>query len=223
MSSHLNLLKMKLDKDERILEAAQLAVSYIENDASLRQKMEAFGFTPERLEVGKELLSVAVRNQQQKDVCYNIQWELRHQISEQLEAVQDQFDEHLRVARIALRKQPTVLNTLRIERIEPKGWPRVRQAAYFYQQMQKQKLSLQGYTVSPKELQRAAAETHGLLSLRQERIRQKGLAESSTEAKNRAFEALRQWVRECRNIARIALKDSPQLMEGFGVLVRSGV
>lgn len=214
---------MKLNKDENILEAARLAISYIENEAPIRQKMETFGFTPQFFQAGKGLLGDAMSARQQKDRCYNIQWELRHQISEQLEAVQDQFDEHRRVARIAFRKQPAVLNTLRIERIEPKGWPRVRQASYFYQQVQRQKLSLEGYTISAKVLQRATAETHGLLSLRQERIRRKALAESSTEAKNRAFEALRQWVIECRSIARLALKDTPQLMEGFGVMVRSGV
>lgn len=214
---------MKLDKDARILEAARLAIGYVENSASLRQKIETFGFSPRFFQTGKDLLRDAIGAQQQKDRCYNIQWELRHQIGEQLEAVQDQFDEHLRVARIAFRKEPAVLHTLRIDRVATKGWPRVRQASYFYQQIQMQKLSLEGYTVSTKALQRAAAETHGLLSLRQERIRQKALSESSTAAKNQAFAALRQWVIECRDIARLALKDTPQLMEGFGVLVRSRV
>ena len=214
---------MKLDKDEKILDAALLAINSIEKEASVRQQMEAYGLTTERLGEGKNLLSNATYTRQQKDTCYNIQWELRQQINARLEAVQEQFGEHLRVARIAFRKEPTLLHTLRIERVAPKGWPSVRQAAHFYQQLQVHKLSLAGYQVSAKELERAASDTHELLSLRQERIRQKGLAESSTEAKNRAFQALRQWVSECRNIARLALKDNPQLLEGFGMTVRSGV
>ena len=214
---------MKLNKDESILDAARLAINSLEKDPLVQQKMSTYGFTAARVKEGKSLLSSAVRSQQQKDQHYSTQWTLSQQISEQLAAVQEQFRDHLRVARIAFRKQPAVLHSLKTQRIAPKGWPCVRQAAHFYQQIQSQKLSLSGYEVSAKVLQRAAAETTALLELRTERYRQKGLAESSTESKNQAFAALRNWVSECRSIARIALKDDPQRMEGFGMVVKVGV
>ena len=212
---------MKLSKDQELLDAAQFAINSIERDDAVAQRMAAYGFDANRVREGKEKMVDAVRSQQEKDKHYNIQWELSQQISEQLSAVQDQFREHVRVVRIALRKEPTALHTLKVDKLAGKGWPCVRQADHFYSELRKQKRSLDAYGVTAKEIQRASSETTALLALRGERLRQKGLAENSTMAKRSAFAELRTWVTECRSVARLALKKDPQLMEGFGMTVRA--
>lgn len=207
--------------EEKVVDATRLAVDTTEQEAAIRQKMEQYGFTPARMTEGKTLLTQAITARQKKDACYDRQWELAQQISAQLEAVQAQFKEHLKVARTAYRNEPATLHALRIERIAQRGWPLVRQAAHFYHKLQERQLSLQAYGVSAKVIQQAMTDTNELLVLRQGRIRQKGFAESCTQEKKQAFRELRAWVAEFRNIARIAFKDNPQLLEAFGMLVRS--
>ena len=214
---------MILAKDHEVLEAAELTVGLLEQDAPVRQQMEKYGFTKANVKEGKELLTQAINAQQKKDSSYDAQYELGQQIKAQLEAVQAQFKDHVKVARVAYRNEPTVLHTLRIERIGQKGWPSVRQASYFYHKLQERGLSLAAYGVSNEDVQRATQETTQLLVLRQGRIRQKGVAENYTQEKREAFRALRKWVRECRDVARIAFKDHPQRLEAFGMLVRSTV
>ena len=212
---------MKLDSEEKVLDAARLAIDTLEQEAQIRQKMEAHGYTAEQVKEGKTLLTKALNVRHKKDACYDTQWELSQQIKAQLGAVQGQFREYAKVARTAYRNEPGTLHMLRIERMDQQGWACVRQAAYFYHKLQEKKLSLQAYGVSAKEIQQATAETTELLTLRQVRIRQKGMAESCTQEKQQAFRELRAWVMELRGIARIAFKSNPQLLEAFGMLVRS--
>ena len=214
---------MKPLTDQKVLDAAHLAIDATEQETLIRQKMEQYGFGPVRMKEGKTLLTQATTAQQKKDRCYDTQLELAQQINAQLEAVQAQFKEHLRVARTAYRNEPTVQQILRIERIAPAGWSCVRQASYFYHKLQERKLSLATFGVSAKEIQQATTDTTQLLVMRQGRIRQKGLAENCTQKKNEAFRKLKKWVSEFRAVARIAFKDNPQMLEAFGMLVRSGV
>ena len=208
---------------QQVLETAQLAVNITEQEAPIRQKMEKYGFIPARMKEGKNLITRAIAAQRKKDSGYDSQLELAQQINAQLEAVQAQFKEHLRVARTAYRNDSTAQQILRIERIASRGWPCVRQAAYFYHKLQERKLSLQPFGVTAKEIQQATTDTTQLLVMRQERIRQKGLAENCTQEKNEAFRQLKKWVSEFRAVARIAFKDNPQMLEAFGGLVRSAV
>ena len=214
---------MKPLTDQKLIDAVQLAVTATEQEAFIREKMEQYGFTSTRMKEGKSLLIQAMAAQRKKDTCYDTRWEMTQQINTELEAVQAQFKEHLGVARTAYRNEPATQHMLRIERIAQAGWPCVRQAAYFYHKLQERKLSLAAFGISPKEIQQATTDTTQLLVLRQARIRQKGLAESCTQEKKDAFRQLKKWLSEFRAIARVAFKENPQMLETFGMLVRSTV
>lgn len=51
-----------------------------------------------------------------------------------------------------------------------------------------------------------------------QQLKEKGEAQSATEARDTAFDALQEWVRDFINIARIALEDQKQLLEVLGVV-----
>jgi len=59
--------------------------------------------------------------------------------------------------------------------------------------------------------------------LYEDRLTKKGMAENSTEAKKKAVKVLKIWVQEFRSVARIAFKDTPQILEIFGIKVSSKV
>ena len=81
---------------------------------------------------------------------------------------------------------------------------------------------LKGYQLPLSELTQNQASIEALIALRNRRIRMKGEAEEATHNRNLRIQALRAWLKEFYGIARIALQDSPQLMEVLGVMVKSG-
>ena len=214
---------MQLDTDERILDAAELALHTLEQDKEVLRLMKAHGYPADGTKVGKGLVKNATNARRQKDVCYDTQWELGQQVNAQQTALWAQFREHAKLARMAYRNEPGTLHTLRIERFEKSKWPGVRQAAHFYHKMQERKLSLQTFGVSEQEIQQATTNITDLMVLRKMRTRQKAKSESCTQVKNNAIRELRQWVMDTRSAARFAFKKNPQMLEAFGIVVRAMV
>lgn len=52
------------------------------------------------------------------------------------------------------------------------------------------------------------------------RRKEDGDAQDATYRRNEAMGAMDQWVRDLRDVARIALRDRPQLLERLGFMVR---
>ncbi len=209
---------MDSKSDSSVLETALLAISGMEQE-SIRLMMEAYGLTPERKQQGESLIDKAKSCQKDQVALYDAQWSLSQQLNAQMDAVQAQFKEHANVCRTALRREPTLLYSLKINRFAKEGWPCIRQAAYFYAKVSEQELNLQPYGVSKKELEQASASVNSLLAMKGERTQKKGMAESCTQQKNAAFKALRQWISEFRTTAHMAYRDDPQMLEGFGIVV----
>lgn len=214
---------MQLDTDERILETALLTLHTLEHEKDILRAMKAHGFSADGTKAGKALVKKATNARREKDACYDAQWELGQQVNAQRTAAWAQFREHAKLARAAYRNEPNVLHTLRIERFERGGWAGIRQAAHFYHKVQERKLSLQTLGVSDQEIQQATTDITDLMVMRQARTRQKAKSEACTQAKNQAFRELRVWVMEVRGTARLAFRQNPQMLEAFGVMVRTTV
>ena len=52
-------------------------------------------------------------------------------------------------------------------------------------------------------------------------LREKGESQDATKLKDAPFIELEDWMREFYTVAKIALKDNPQLLESLGKFVRS--
>lgn len=94
------------------------------------------------------------------------------------------------------------------------------QARYFYTKAAKYTDVLNGYQLQQSELAQNQASVEALMALRNRRLQMKGEAEEATRTRNLSMQALRKWMREFYSIARIALQDSPQLLEALGVPVK---
>lgn len=197
-----------------------MAVSGMQQE-SVRLMMEAYGLTPERKQKGESLIEKAKSCHKNQVNLYDAQWSLSQQLNAQMDAVQAQFKEHGNVCRTALRRDPALLYSLKINRFAKEGWPCIRQAANFYTRVLEQQLNLQLYGISKKELEQASALVNSVLAMKEERTQKKGMAESCTQQKNAALKALRQWVSEFKTTARMAYREDPQMLEAFGILVPS--
>ena len=214
---------MNTRNQQELAEAALLAIDNTKNNPARQQQLEAFGFGPARFQQGKTRLRDFEQKLAQQTQQQNEQWALSQQINEGLQAVQDQYKQHARIAQIALRDDTVLLYALRVNKLGTRRWECVRQAVYFYQQLQQQGISLEVYGVSAKEIQRAHSAASLLLQLKASRLDKKSTAEHSTQEKRHAQEALRVWVADFRTVARMAFRDQPQTLEAFGIRVRAVV
>ncbi|MDF9799020.1 hypothetical protein OKW21_004283 [Catalinimonas alkaloidigena] len=214
---------MNLKSESSVLEAAQLALSATVREENVRLHMEPFGLTAALQQQGNELLEKAKSCQSRQTILYDEQWSISQQLNAELDATHSLFKEHAKVSRMAFRKEPDLLHSLKIERFVKQAWPLVRQAEYFYERVLEQELNLQPYGISKKEIEQAKAAVRRLLELKETRMHKKGLAENCTQEKNAAFKELRDWVSRFRAIARLAFKGNPQMLEIFGIQVLSKV
>ena len=206
-----------MKNETELLEITRLALASIQRDANVQQRMAQYGFTAPRVKEGETLLKRVEQWQNTQVKLYDERWSISQQINESILSLQVAFKEHARVARTALRNDPITLHTLKIERIAQARWECIRQADYFYKKLKEQNVSLEGYEVSKKEIQQAINDIAQVQEMKKERTHKKGMAENSTQEKTKALQELRAWMVEFRGIARYAFKDTPQVLEIFGM------
>ena len=214
---------MKMYKTNTLIEAALQVLDVLENDPTAQTQLEAYGFGAAHRQVGQQRLSMLQNLLSERTNREQERWALSQQINAGLKAVRDQLREHARIARFALNDDQTRLHSLKIDKITLRTWECVEQAIFFYQQLQQQNIALDKFGLSKKEVQQSLEAATTLLKQKKQRIRQKGRAEQGTQQIQQAQAALRDWLVEFRGIARVAYRQQPQLLEMFGMPVRSSV
>jgi len=191
-------------------------------DPALQNRMALYGFPLERMLEGKTLLENAQQMHSKKDDQYFEWWNLSGEVKKDRETALDTFVDHVKVARVAFRKKPEILHQLKINRINrSKLWEWTGQAHRFYTLIAEHTATMKKFGVTAEELQQAQAGIEALLAMKDQRMKKKAMAETTTQARNAAFNALNAWLVEFRTAARLALKDTPQMLEAFGMKVPS--
>lgn len=133
--------------------------------------------------------------------------------------------DHIARARIALRGNPGALLTLRLNQ------PRARrqaewivQARHFYAgALNNQEIldALATLNMTPEDLQEGLETVDAFEQARRQRANESGDVQNAMRARNQALGALDLWVRDFRDIARLALRNRPQLIERLGFQEKS--
>ena len=204
-----------------LCEAVRLAIYNTSENQERQQKMSGYGFTPKRIKEGKSLLEqVRLMDDTQQQHYLRVR-EVSQQIEQDRTMVLDVFRGHVAIAKTAFRKDPLLVEGLRIKRISTKQWGRIQQAIDFYRQAPQYMDTLQQFGATPEAFQQNEAAAEALLALRAQRLQNKGEAENSTQRKKETTADLRAWYGEFRRLARLAFQDTPQILESYGMVVRS--
>ena len=214
---------MSMYNTNALLEAARQTLGVFNHDPVVQAHLATYGFGDARRLAGQQRLTALINHLDARDAREQERWALSQQINAGLKAVREQLREHIRIARFALNDDPTRLHALRVDTLARPSWKCVDQAIFFYQQLQKRSIGLDKFGLSKKEVQRSLAAANALLEQKQQRIHRKGLAEHGTQQIHQAQADLRDWLTEFRGIARVAYRQQPQLLEIFGIRVRSSV
>jgi len=75
--------------------------------------------------------------------------------------------------------------------------------------------------VTPAELESTISLIAELELTRAEYLREKGESQDATKTKDKTFGELDEWMSEFYTVGKIALEDSPQLLESLGKFIRS--
>jgi hypothetical protein len=212
---------MNLYKNNDLVEAANLVINNTQNNPARQQQLAAFGWGEPQFNTGKNLLKIYEQRGTMQTQLQNEQWALSQQINTGLQALAEQFKEHVRIVEVALRKDTALLHSLKVDRLAKRRWEFVRQAGHFYGQLQDQKVSLEAYGISTKEIQQNRSAANELLQLKEVRADKKSAAEQSTQDKREAQATLRRWVKDFHTIARMAFRSQPQTLEAYGIRVRA--
>ena len=209
---------MKNGSIDSLFATARVSIFNTKEDAGLQNRMKLYGISPERIQEGDNLLTNARQLHTHKDALYFEWLNLSGQVEKDRESTLATFIDHVHVARIAFRKRPEILHQLKINRINRrKLWEWTVQADRFYKLISAHAATMKKFGITAEELQQARAGIEALLALKDRRTKKKAEAESATQKRNVALDALHAWLVEFRAVARLALKDTPQMLEAFGM------
>ncbi|WKN44482.1 hypothetical protein [Tunicatimonas pelagia] len=214
---------MKVQNVSQILSEAELIIANIARNEQIQKSLANYGFPSKRIKEGEHLLKVAV----QLKTMMEDQQEARYETSQawltDFQNAKATYQGYVNLARTVYRNQPVILRKLKIDRPTPKQQqPWIEQALHFYSKVSAYKEAIeQRYGLSSEVWTQAMSEVESLSDSRSERLHLRAQAQQATEQRNYSLIKLHAWVKELKYIAKVALKDDPQLLEALGIVVPS--
>lgn len=200
------------------------AQRYIDNASShpdIQKKMNQHGFTSKRILEGSAYLDAARAMQIEKHQKYGEKQDIASQIRADVQMARQQFIEHVAITKFAFRKAPATLEKFNVKRTSRKIEAWLLQASEFYRIAASYSDTLSPHGFSAGEISQSAATIDALSAARNQRIMKKGDAEEATRLRDQSLKALKSWMQDFRSTAKMALRDTPQLMEALGMVVKA--
>jgi hypothetical protein len=197
------------------------AISGALSNSEILKKLNAFDYTTERINEGKtmwENVNHLMTNQVKE---YSLQYTATDEQEKFLKTTYAQYMVTVKVCRIAFKKHPDILSGLGVMGKRSRslsGW--LRRAKILYANLLELPTTLEiinkfGYTAE--QLQKELDAVEQVEDLHVKQLSGKSAAQQATQKRDEAFDELCDWYSDFRGIARIALYDDPQLLEGLGI------
>jgi hypothetical protein len=193
-----------------------------QNNPEIQEKLNAFGYTPPRIEEGKRLLDRATRLMTVQVEEYSDKFIASDKVEKLWKSAYSGYMITVKVVRVAFVGQPEMLqrfNATGRRNRSLSGW--MRDARILYNNLLNSQDALAviaqfGY--SAEKLNNELQAVNEVENLHSKWLSEKGQAQQSTVERDEAFDELCKWFSSFRAIARIALYDKPQLIEALGIV-----
>lgn len=219
---------MPIDRSiDTLLSEAQLAIDNALNNPQILKYLGDFGYTTTRIQQGKKLYTVAAAAQLTQQAEAGGQISATTVVNDAWETAKKSYSRLLKVARVAFKRNSGVAVQLDLGGTRKKslfGW--LAQANQFYKNAlsdQAVLVELKEFGITEQKLKAGLAELAVIEKANLVQEKEKGEAQAATQKRDRALDELQDWLSDYLAIAKVALEEDPQLLEGLGVLQRSPV
>lgn len=212
-----------------IPEKMQKHSELIENtisDSAILAAVAVYGYTAEKLDIGKGLLDEAaeliVKHGDEDAEQVHADNEFKMQRSK----IDTQFIKYTKLAKIALSEQPLLLSVnLGVNgRASAAYADWMSELEQFYGNALKSAEimdALAEFNITSEKLEAEQAEIATLKALKLSQKKEMGEAQMATKERDKKIVELDKWARKYKKVAVITFEDQPQILEKLGILVRS--
>jgi hypothetical protein len=212
-------------KNEDFLFQCQPRIDNTITHETMQKAVAKYGYTPSKMAEGKLLLDRA--NELNADF-YKYQGKLRAAYAArnaEKEKAKGHYRDYVNLAQVALKNNYVAQSTLELDVRKSRtqsGW--VIQTKNFYRNLLKEREWLKEMAkkgVSKTTLRAGLAEVEQVEKYAEIVKRAIGEAKNATKERNKVFKELSDWITDFEVIVRIAMAETPQLLEMLGIVVKS--
>lgn len=207
------------------LEQYRVALDNAVNQPEIASTMAEFGYDEAMINEGKILLTKTREafdfNKKEDDETT----ESYSNFATSKEILTKSYILHRKKAKVIFKNEPTSLSKLALTGSLPTSYINWLETVKKFYAVASTDTTIQSkllrLKVTPEEITNAFGFISNLEETRAIYLREKGESQDATKIKDKAFAAIDTWMSEFYAVARIALEDSPQLLESIGKFVRS--
>jgi len=203
------------------LNAGQLAIGNSLSDPEIQSLVDDFGYSAEKLNAGKTLYDCALSAVNAEKSAAGAQQESTRTLTQAENAAHDAYQALAKVARALFLKDKAQLNALGLNGGMPNTTAGFLASAYALFDNARTLPALADYGYDSVKLQNERLKIAAYDTANQGQESAKGAAQQATREQDAALQSLNDWTSQYLKIARVALRQKPQLLEKIGVLART--
>lgn len=192
-----------------------------QNHPDISAALEAIGYDAAKLQEGQTLLDTALSLYDAQIKEYGEQHAATQALADAIKTADKVYAAHRRLAKIAFKNDAQRKTDLHLNERKPEAFnPWYEQARHFYTALladAEAQTQMTRYKVTLEAILSAQAQIEQVMSLKITQEKERGEAQEATQKRDAAIEALDEWLGDFRVVARIALEDTPQLLEALGM------
>ncbi|MBN1252628.1 MAG: hypothetical protein JXA16_10865, partial [Bacteroidales bacterium] len=192
-----------------------------ENQPTIAEKLNEYGYTPEKLAQGKALKAKAEEAYNLKKKEENESIEIFNKFENKQKEISESYTKDRKITKIAYSKTSEVLKKVGINGAVPKSYVKWQETVKTFYNIAKENTEIQSklatLNVNIEHITEMCNSITELEHLRADYLREKGESQDATNLKDKAFAELENWMREFKAIAKIALDEHSQLLEALKI------
>ena len=194
------------------------------NNPAIMARMIPFGYTEEVMNIGKAKLDTTQAASLKHQREYGEQYTAFEEKNLLWSEAQTRYKTIITLSRIALKGKPGVLHSLRATGSRSRSLTGfIKDARFLYNNLLAQPECMEIIRKFGITAARLNAENHQINDLErayENFFKEKGEAQDMTVKRDQLFDDLYNWYSDFRAVARLALNDSPQMLEELGIVVK---
>jgi hypothetical protein len=207
------------------LTAAATTITNAQTQATIAAALAALGYDAAVIQEGQTLLDTARALCDTQIREYGEQYAATQAFEAACQQADTTYAAHRNLAKIAFKTDLRRQTDLHLNDRKPRAFaPWYAQARHFYAAVladPNAQTQLARYKITRDVLQAAQAQVEHAQTLKSAQEKEKGESQDATQRRDAALAALEVWLDDFKVVARIALADSPQLLESLTLSPRS--